>query len=236
MTKHLSVLCFIAVIVMAPAAFAGDSIDRATRVTVPTAIPIGGPSLVSPRSTSPTCPVLYDALVPTGTSFLALSAVSPVSGGPYTEYADDIHIDIGGLLCEFSFTYFEPAPGPTDMIVTIYANDAGDATIGPIVAGPYLLAGLPGGLTTVTVPVPDTPLIPEDVWFSITGTTLSHGLVIAGGPPTTGVSHDVFLDVPGLGLVFFGGSPVANFNISLDVDVTVPTEETTWGQIKSMYE
>ena len=154
----------------------------------------------------------------------------------YTEYADDCHLLAGGALCEVKFTYFQPTPGPFSMIITVYENDASNSVLGAAVAGPYLLTALPAGLVTLTVPLP-SPLIPADVWFSITGTsTFTHGLVIAGGPPTVGSSDDVFLHVPSLGLVFFGGSPLANFNISMLVDATVPVEESTWGVIKSLYQ
>jgi len=78
-----------------------------------------------------------------------------------------------------------------------------------------------------------------DLWFAVQFSPNDAGLVIAGGPPTVGTSDDVFLDTgltPPPGLVWFGGDPAANFVIAIEADITVPTEATTWGNIKALYE
>jgi hypothetical protein len=154
---------------------------------------------------------------------------------PYVEYADDCHMTTGGALCSFTIGYYEP-DGPTvDFTITIHANDATDGFFGDVVAGPYTFPGLPGGFNELTLIPPDNPIIPKDVWFSVTAAPLTAGLVIAGGPPTVGSSHDLFLDVSALGLVNFFGAQLANFMIRLDVDSSVPTQEATWGKVKALY-
>jgi len=224
------ILC---VLTVASTVAAGQVIDGTRTIGTPTDLPvdIGGPS----GNLAPTngCAAGYEDLVD-GSTYLPFNATSPISGGPYTEYADDCHMTTGGALCSFTIGYFEPAGPTVDFTITIYANDASDSDLGDVVAGPYTFPGLPAGLNVLTLIPPDNPIIPKDVWFSVTATPQTAGLVIAGGPPTVGSSHDLFLDVSALGLVFFGGSPLANFMVRLDVDSSVPTHETTWGQGKAL--
>jgi hypothetical protein len=228
-------LALVAVLAVATSAVEGEAIDSTPKTGTPVPIPVSSPSILGSPATA--CVTTYTALLPTGTSYLPLSAAAP-AGGPYLEYADDVHLIAAGALCEFSLTYFTPLAS-VDLAVTFYANNAEDNTLGDVVAGPFALNSLPGGLNTITVS-PGGPNVPFDMWFSISSPqgAVDAGLVIGGVAPTVGVSHDLFLHVPALSLVFFGGppNPLANFNIEVKTDGTVPTEESTWGQIKSLYQ
>ena len=239
MFHRLKFLVVISVVVLASAAVAGG-LAGPPKSTAPVPIPIGDPGIVDMGAPN-ACLVAYDALLPTGTFLFPCKAASLFGPGPVIEYADDLHMTMSGALCEFSFTYRDNANSVLDIVITIYQNDAVDGILGGVLAGPYLIPGLPGGTNQVTFTPPDSPLLPVDVWFSITGggntNTLDHGFVLAPAPATTGISHDIALEVVNPGLFFFGGPPkVADFNIQVKVDATVPTEEATWGRIKALYE
>jgi hypothetical protein len=219
----------------ATSAVAGEAINTTRKAGTVISIPVSSPGILGSRAAA--CLVTYTDLLPTGSSYLPLDAISP-SGTPYLEYADDVHLSAAGALCEFSLTYFTPLTS-VNLVVTFYANNPADNTLGAVVAGPFALNGLPNGLNTITVPTAG-PVVPADMWFSITSPqgAVTAGLVISGLAPTVGVGHDLFLHVPALSLVFFGGppNPLANFNIEVKTDPTVPTEESTWGKIKSLYQ
>jgi hypothetical protein len=181
---------------------------------------------------------VYSALTP-GSIFLPTNSASPVDGLPYDEYADDCHLTLAGGLLNFSIGYFEQSAPSVSVTVTIYQNDAANTTLGPVLAGPYVFSGLPGGFNVVTLTPPDSPFISKDVWFAVQFDPPTAGLVNAPPPsPTLGSSADIFLDTgltPPPGLVFFGGDPLANFMIEIQLDSAVPVQESSWGEIKNLY-
>jgi len=236
-----SLLLAAAVACVASAALAGI-LGSDVKTTLPTIIPASSSSQVTlqlgPTSTAAPATV-YECMTP-GSSFLATNATSPTDGLPYDEYGDDCHMATSGTLTEFTIGYFEGAAASVDALITFYTNDAADGIIGAVVAGPYLVTGMPGGFVTATITPPDSPMIPANVWFAVQFSPGTAGLVIAGGPPTVGTSHDVFVDTglytPPPGLVFFSGNPVANFMIAIETDTPpVPVEVSTWGKIKAQY-
>jgi hypothetical protein len=215
--------------------------DRVPKRATPVEIPFdtGKAHPWGDASTQSGGTLVYEALT-AGSIFVPTNSASPVDGLPYGEYADDCHLTMGGALQCFTIGYFEPSAPNVDVTVTLYGNDASDGNLLAAVAGPYVFTGLPGGFNVVTLTPPDTPTIPVDVWFAVSFTPDTAGLVNSPAPsPTTGVSHDIFLDTgltPPPGLVFFGGDPLANFMISIEiVDETVGVEQSSWSAIKTLF-
>lgn len=235
MSSQLRFLVVLAVLSLATSVVAGQPIYGPPRLATQTVLPVDVGDLGSNGAQQDYCGPVYEALVP-GSGYVPLSATSPFTGLAITEYADDCHLTAGGALCSFTIGYYEPEDVTVDFTITIHANAPDDGTFGAILAGPYTFPGLPAGFNQLTLIPPDNPTLPKDVWFSVTATPLSAGLVISGGPPTVGASHDYLLDVPALSLFFYDGDPVANFMISIEVEPTVPTEAVSWGKVKSLYQ
>jgi hypothetical protein len=135
--------------------------------------------------------------------------------------ADDLHMVSGGLVNGFVFGYYDPDGGTalSTLDVLFYQNDAGDSSInGPIAA--YTIGQLPGdGMWQITVDLVGgfEFAAPSDMWMAIDFTNSDSpeaGWLITS-PPTIGSSHDLFLDVPTLGLYWFGGDPVADFHAEI---------------------
>ncbi len=170
--------------------------------------------------------VAYECLT-FGSSYYANSNVTGA-------YGDDCHLALSGPLIDFTIGYFSPS-GAVDCLITFHSNNAANTTFGAIEAGPYIVTGLPGGANTVTITPPDTPALSTDVWYTIQFSLGDAGLIIAGAAPTVGTSDDVFVDVDALSLLFFGGSPVANFALAISLDQPVPTKELSLGALKQQF-
>lgn len=238
--QRLLSLTIAALVLVASTAAAGTLPSAFPKVATPTVLP-AGEAMGAPddEAGSPAAGgTTYEALA-VGASFLETGALSPIDNLPYVEYGDDCHLTFVGWLTTFTMGYYKPPPGQASALVTFYENDASDGIIGPVLAGPYLVSALPAGLNTVVVTVPDSPFLTEHVWVAVQFAPDTAGLVIAGGPPTVGTSHDVYVDTglttPPPGLVFFGGDPVANFMLAIEVDGTVPVQTVTWGHLKALY-
>ena len=241
MSILLRLLTCCALLLATSAAIAVEISDRTPKLATPVEIPadVGKAHPWGGSSTQGGGVVVYEALT-AGSIFVPSNATSPVDGLPYIEYADDCHLTMGGMLKCFTIGYFEPTVSTVDVTITLYGNDATDGSLLAPVAGPYVFTGLPGGFNVVTLTPPDSPVVPVDVWFAVSFTPDTAGLVNAPPPsPTVGVSHDIYLDTgltPPAGLVFFGGDPLANFMISIEVEQeTVGVEQESWSRIKSLY-
>jgi len=154
--------------------------------------------------------------------------------GAGTQAADDLHMISGGNLCRFDFAYYKGSMGTTDATVTIYANDPSDNPPVVVVAGPYVLAALPGaGAYMAGVAV--TPVaVPPDVWIGVSFSTAGTGLLTMD-PPTIGTSDDFFFVTPPGEYAFFGGNPAANFAFAVHAAIATPTRPSTWGSVKQLY-
>jgi|GEM_PF-2102070 len=129
------------------------------------------------------------------------------------EVIEDVHADLGGPYTQVSFEVYEPTAASTfDAEVWIYDNPFGADNDRIVLAGPFAATGLASGRQLVAidlaVPVAGGP----DLWIGVRFTSPTAGLLI-NETPTVGTSHDLYAE--GGRLYWFGGSPVANFAISL---------------------
>jgi hypothetical protein len=153
------------------------------------------------------------------------------------EILDDLHTNAHGYeaLCAYEIGFYNLSGGHTDAYVTIYDNDAADSAPGKVLAGPFYIPNLPGGLVRATF-FPETGVIDEDVWMGVKfGAFKGTGLTVAD-PVMVGVSHDIaysFRD----GYVNFGGPPAlpANFVLAATAQIPVPNQVSTWGRFKDIY-
>jgi len=148
------------------------------------------------------------------------------------ETLDDLHGVEGGGLCEFVFGYNEPGSSPISAWVTFYFNDGGDDPPGAVLAGPYYASGLPTGANMIQVTVPGAPPISPSVWMGVRFSSSTAGLLLAD-PPVVGSSHDFYFENGDY--FFFGGDPKANFYLSLEAELAVPVEHSSWGLLKALH-
>ena len=153
------------------------------------------------------------------------------------EIMDDLHTSAHGteMLCAYMFGFYNLSLTQTDAWVTIYDNDAADGLPGRILAGPFHILGLPGGLVRTTYAA-DFGVVDSDVWMGVKfGAFKGTGLQIAS-PVLTGSSHDVAYS-PRYGYVNFGGEGhlPANFLLGVASQPPVPVLSTTWGELKNIY-
>jgi hypothetical protein len=158
------------------------------------------------------------------------------NAGPGVERADDVHAILPGVLSSFDIGYYNATLDSVDVTITLYGNNADDSVIDVAQAGPYVITGLPPGFNVATITVPDAPFIGSDLWFAWSFSLDTCGMVISGAPATIGLSHDLFLDVAGLQLLWFSGNPIANFWIVVRLDdQSVPVEDKAWSGVKALY-
>jgi len=158
------------------------------------------------------------------------------AGQAGAEAIDDLHLTGpgAGALSSVCFGYLEPTVnGETvEATVTIYDNPGGlDVSAVPL-AGPFVVAGLPQGLNTVTVAVPGGVVLDGDLWMGVRFDSSTAGLVICN-PPALGTSHDYYLEDGQL--YYFGGDPPANFDMCVESDVLVATRPATWSALRARY-
>jgi hypothetical protein len=158
-----------------------------------------------------------------------------VAPGPGVELADDLHTTATGMqvLCAFDFGYFKPDPGVVDATVMFYDNTIADVGPGDLLAGPFLVAGLPTGANAFHVEVPGG-FVDGDVWMSVAFSDGQTGL-LTFDPPDQGTSHDLawVSSPPGIGNL--GGTPPANFFLGVYTSSVTPARTSTWGGIKLIY-
>jgi hypothetical protein len=153
---------------------------------------------------------------------------------PQPEAGDDLHLVAGGLLTAFIVGYYNVS-GAATMTVTFYDN-AADAGVGALVAGPYVARNLPPDFHVRRFQLPDSvqAFIGTELWCAIRFDTQNAGVVFSD-PPSVGNSHDLFWDFGSSQTAQIQGVP-ANFFIMLEVDTTaLAVEERTWSAVKALY-
>jgi hypothetical protein len=158
-----------------------------------------------------------------------------VPAGADVELADDLHTTSQGrqALCAFDFGYYKPTSGTVGAVITLYDNGPGDGPPGAVMAGPFVLEGLPEGANAFHVEVAGG-LVDEDVWMGVSFTDAETGL-LAFTPATLGTSHDLArLDPPGE-IGNFGGAPPADFFLGVYSSPSTPSFSGTWGGVKAIY-
>jgi hypothetical protein len=153
------------------------------------------------------------------------------------ELMDDLHTATHGteMLCAYQIGFYNLSFSQTDAWVTIYDNDAADGLPGKILAGPFHVLGLPGGLVRATFAA-DWGVVDSDVWMGVRfGAFRSTGLQ-AADPVMIGSSHDIAYS-PRYGYVSFGGAGhlPTNFVLGISSQPPVPVLSRTWGDLKATY-
>ena len=154
----------------------------------------------------------YDNLLGDGTQYYA--------GQGGHEALDDLHGVEAGDLGAVTFRYYDPgSPGTSGAYVTVYANPGGlDAGATPV-AGPVYVGGLVSGVVaTAGASFPGIDPVGADLWVGVRFTSDTAGLVLHD-TPSVGTSHDHYREEGNL--FWFGGDPVANFSLRLELGVPV---------------
>jgi hypothetical protein len=196
---------------------------------LPPVIPI---SFVGPHETPPPGGTIPAACTLVYSNFEGFSPGAYVAGAG-KEVIDDLHLAATGVLCGFSYSYVN---GGSMLLATatFYANDGPFGGPGTVIAGPFLSA-IPGGAGTLTAETPGAAVtIGPDIWMGIRFPADGMGLFL-DNPPSIGSSADLFYQRPEEAFMNFGGSPVANFFLRVEVDKPTPTRPTTWGSLKTIY-
>jgi len=142
------------------------------------------------------------------------------TGQAGAEAVDDLHGVGAGVLTGIRFGYRDPAATGTTFgaEITIYDNPGGlDANL-VRVYGPVTVNNLAEGVHTVVVPTVGGPSVGPDLWVGVRFTSTTAGLLL-NDAPLVGTSHDYYWE--GGQLYYFGGAPVANFSLAVDVDGAV---------------
>jgi len=158
---------------------------------------------------------------------------------PNVELADDLHTTLAEsqVLCGFDLGYYKPGEGLVNATVTFYANNPFDAEKGAVLAGPYLVQGLPSGPNAFHIEVQGGMLQP-DLWM---GVAFDDGVtgMLSFGPPTLGSSHDLVwftpTDFPPGFVTNFGGTPPADLFLAVYTSPSTPVHPATWGSLKAYY-
>lgn len=110
-----------------------------------------------------------------------------------------------------------PGDGPVSPMayVTLYANPSGLDASAQVVAGPVAVGGLVSGvLGTAQALFPGSAPVGADLWVGVRFSSDTAGLVVSE-VPTIGTSHDLYREDGNL--FYFGGTPVANFSIRVQM-------------------
>jgi hypothetical protein len=168
-----------------------------------------------------------------------------VSSGLYApvaanvELADDLHTSLVGaqVLCGFDLGYYKPGTGLVDATVTFYANAPIDAGRGAVLAGPYVVHGLPAGLNAFHIEV-GGGMLQTDLWVGVAFSDALTGM-LCFSPPSLGASHDVIWftppELPSGIATNFGGNPTANLFLGVYTSPATPARAATWGSLKAHY-
>ena len=223
--------CALLLLLLLPAAvFAGPAPDPGI-VPLPVAVP--KPLVVRDfgRDLEPACTPIYL------NESLSAGFYAPVAA--HVELADDLHttLVVPQLLCGFDLGYFKPGVGLVDATVTFYANGPDDPARGSVLAGPYVVAGLPAGVHAFHIEVAGA-MLEGNVWMGVAFSDGVSGL-LCFGPPTLGASHDlVWITPPGDPSGFasdFDGNPPANLFLGVSTSPATPASAATWGRLKAVY-
>ncbi len=197
-------------------------------VTRAISLPLHGAELQRPQTTAP----------PAGSLSFSNTAYNSgwYTSSPGTNSAlDDLHMAAGGVLTGFDFGYIKTTAGTTTATVTFYANDANNTAPSLLVAGPYVVTGLPSGTNAWHVEVGDSNVLGKDVWMGVAFATTSTGHLIYN-PPTLGTSADYWYQfAPTAGYNTFGGNPRANFYSAVYTASATPVAPASWGGIKQLF-
>jgi hypothetical protein len=158
-----------------------------------------------------------------------------VPAGTQVELADDLHTTSQGTqaLCAFDFGYYKPTSGTVDAVITFYDNTPADDPPGAVMAGPFLLDGLPEGANAFHVEVAGG-LVDADIWMGVSFSDAETGL-LAFTPATLGTSHDLVRQSPPGETGNFGGAPPADFFLGVYSSPSTPSPPATWGGLKAIY-
>ena len=190
-------------------------------------VPPGPIPRLSPDRVQAVCTLVYSNYAGPATGYYA--------AGAGREVIDDLHLVATGDLCGFGFTYINGSGRPTDIVVTFYANDGPLGSPGTVVGGPFSFPAQPGPGGELSAALPNViTAIGPDIWMGASFSTDTTGLVFTN-PPSIGSSADVYYQRPEEGFFTFGGDPVANFRLSVEVDTPTPVRPTTWGTLKTIY-
>jgi len=153
------------------------------------------------------------------------------------EWADDLQGTSGGVLNGFG-AGFDGFPADSFYVtMTVYEGVApalaGGGGPGSVIIGPWSFI-VPPNTIGVGVGFDGGPVIGSDVWLGVSFSDPAVGLT-RHDPPQIGSSNDLFWNVTNGVAQDFGGDPVANFVMSVSIDGSNATENTTWGRIKSLY-
>ena len=155
--------------------------------------------------------------------------------GPGIEVADDLHTTLTEpqAICGFDLGYYNPGASLVTATVTLYADSEFDPDKGAVVAGPYVIQGLPPGANAFHIDVVGG-IVPPHVWIGVAFDDGATGL-LSFGPPTMGSSHDiVWLTPPGVA-TNYGGQPSADLFLGLYSSPATPARPSTWGSLKATY-
>jgi hypothetical protein len=132
------------------------------------------------------------------------------------EAQDALHMVSGGSIDLLEFECDDPgAGGPYSATVRIYGNPGGlDLGADPLI-GTYAVHDIPGGRQMISVPLPDAPVVEQDIWVGIQFSNATAGLVV-NSVPSVGASGDFYVEEDAR--YDFGGDPLANFALKL-VDI-----------------
>lgn len=158
-----------------------------------------------------------------------------VPAGAGIELADDLHTVLAGpqSICAFDLGYYNPGDAPVTATVTVYANGGADPVKGVVIAGPYLIHGLPPGANAFHIEVGGGTVLPH-VWLGVAFDDARTGL-LSFSPPTLGGSHDVVWITPPGVATNYGGQPPADFFLGLHSSPSTPARPSTWGNLKALY-
>lgn len=157
-------------------------------------------------------------------------------------FADDIHMTRAGRLRTFRFIFGNPLLEAVRATVSFYANPD-DASVGPLVAGPYEMGPFGGDSRRVNYTVTDPPLVPKDLWFTIRYQSVYSGILLANGA-WVGTSHDLFYNLELQQTAQLSGIctgpaiPVCVANMYLEVYLEpdiMPVEATSWSGVKALF-
>lgn len=204
-------------------------------------------AIAAPPSVELTLRMPDGSIVKTGTSSIvgstttylneqdAFSPNAAPQGGD--EWADDLYCTSGGVLNGFG-AGFDGSPNDSFYVtMTVYEGAApavsGVGGPGNIIIGPWTFI-VPFNTIGVSVGFGGGPVVGPDVWLGVSFSDPTVGLT-RHDPPQIGSSNDLFWNVTNGLAQDFGGDPVANFVMSVNIEGANATENTTWGRIKALH-
>ncbi len=165
---------------------------------------------------------LTTSVIPAPSSSSALTRLYDNTGNPANAYygaqggaevLDDLHLASGGMLDTLVVEYFDPAlAGTLSATVKLYDNPGGLDLGATLLAGPFVVTGLPRGRGAVAIPLSHALAVGPNLWVGVQFTSTTAGWILRG-TPAVGSSHDLYLENGNL--YWFGGDPKANFGVRL---------------------